>query len=124
MSSSEQFGTAVRHANSVACLQAVRDADASLTVSEISEHTGLSRPTVDVVLHELSELSMVSASRSPAAQGAGRPARRFHFDRSAGTVAGVDIGPHSVRMARSPVTGDGPTASHGARSPARILPCP
>lgn len=105
MSSSEQLGTAVRHANSVACLEAVRDADVPLTVSEISESTGLSRPTVDAVLSELAERRVVSESGSAATQGAGRPARRFRFEDGNGTVVGVDVGPHNIRILVSDLSG-------------------
>lgn len=90
-------GYAVRHSNARSCLLALRAASSPLTLTELAARTGLSRPTVDAVLHDLSASGLVTHA-SPTEPGQpGRPARRFALDPSAVTVAALDIGATSVR---------------------------
>lgn len=93
-------GSAVRDSNTRACLLAMRDAGAPLTLTELASRTGLSRPTVDSVLRDLSATGLI-AHLSPTDPGLpnqpGRPARRFVLEPSAVTVASLDIGARSVR---------------------------
>ncbi|PZO61832.1 MAG: ROK family transcriptional regulator [Pseudoxanthomonas suwonensis] len=88
---------AVRQGNARACLLALREATQPRTVAEVSEHTGLSRPTVDAVLTSLTETGPVRIVPAAPASSPGRPARRFAFHPGAATVAAVDIGDRSVR---------------------------
>ncbi|CAA9390069.1 MAG: hypothetical protein AVDCRST_MAG75-1511 [uncultured Propionibacteriaceae bacterium] len=98
MPSPDSAQAAVRHANSASCLQVLREGAAPLTVTEMAELTALSRPTVDAVMTELSRHQVVRVEQAAPRIGAGRPARRFTFDAAAGHVAGIDAGPHSVRV--------------------------
>jgi len=87
---------AERSANQVACLRFLAETDEAQTVGAISAETGLSRPTVHAVLEDLLEMGLV-VSTGPSSVGPGRPARAFRFDRLAGLVAGVDLGPRGTR---------------------------
>lgn len=90
-------GHAVRHSNARSCLLALREASSPLTLSELASRTGLSRPTVGAVLHDLSASGLITHA-SPTEPGQpGRPARRVALDPSAVTVAALDIGATSVR---------------------------
>src|SRR5690625_7108988 len=58
-------GSAVRDSNRRACLLALREAGAPLTLTELASRTGLSRPTVDSVLRDLSATGLIAhVSRS------------------------------------------------------------
>ncbi|GAA2091642.1 ROK family transcriptional regulator [Microlunatus panaciterrae] len=103
-SAEEPPGATVRRLNSIACLQAVRDAASPLSVSGIAERTGLSRPTVEAVLADLAAGGLIKESHA-FPRGTGRPARRFVFDATAGRVAGVDVGPHSIRVLVADLSG-------------------
>lgn len=87
---------AERSANQVACLRFLAETDEAQTVGVMSAETGLSRPTVHAVLEDLLEMGLV-VSTGPSSVGPGRPARAFRFDREAGLVAGVDLGPRGTR---------------------------
>lgn len=98
MSSPESAQAAVRHANSAVCLQTLRDTAAPLTVTQLADRTGLSRPTVDAVVTELSRHRVILIEDAAPGHRVGRPARQVRFDAAAGHVVGVDAGPHSIRM--------------------------
>lgn len=89
--------SAVRQANARDCLLVLRDAGSALTVGELAAATGLSRPTVDAVLHDLTGAGAVVPAPTAISGAAGRPARRFVFDPEVSTVAALDIGARSVR---------------------------
>ncbi len=97
MSSADRAAAAVRLANARACLLTLRDTGEPLKVGEVARRTGLSRPTVDTVLHELVGAGSVAAHSPTEAGTPGRPARRFSFDPHAGLVAGIDVGVHRLR---------------------------
>jgi predicted NBD/HSP70 family sugar kinase len=98
-------GAAVRHANSAICLRVLREAAEPLTVTEIADSTGLSRPTVDAVLTELGRHQVIKIEPASTRQGAGRPARQVIFDAAAGHVAGVDVGSNSIKTIVSDLAG-------------------
>lgn len=98
MTIGESALAAVRQTHSAVCLGTLRDAAAPLTVTELAARTGLSRPTVDAVLADLERARVIRVDEATPGQGAGRPARRMIFDGSAGYVAGMDAGPHSIRL--------------------------
>lgn len=102
--------SAVRAANTRDCLVTLREASSALTVGEIAAATSLSRPTVDAVLLDLVATGVVTAAPLAVSGSAGRPARRFAFDPSAGTVAALDIGARSVRCLVTDLSGR--TLSH------------
>lgn len=119
-----------RQANIRDCLIALRAASGSLTVSELSARTGLSRPTVDSVVQQLDGVGLITQTLPTAPPGPsqvrqpGRPARRITFDPSAVTVAGLDIGATSVRTVLTDAAGRvlarTTTAASGALDPATL----
>jgi len=86
-------------------LQTLRDRADPLTISQLATATGLSRPTVGTVLRELADNSPVVHDDRAGASGAGRPARRFRFDPAAGSVAGIDAGPNTLRLTLTDLAG-------------------
>jgi predicted NBD/HSP70 family sugar kinase len=86
----------LRRLNSSAVLAALRD-DGTGTLRELCARTGLSRPTVEAVLAGLAEQGWVG-ELAPAEGAMGRPARRYRFRAEAGSVLGIDIGAHRVRV--------------------------
>lgn len=87
---------AVRRANARDCLTILLEATKPLTVAELAARSGLSRPTVDAVLHELIEAGPVSASEPPECHSPGRPARRFAVDPTSTLVAGIEVTADSI----------------------------
>jgi predicted NBD/HSP70 family sugar kinase len=75
------------------------------TLSEVSEVTGLSRPTVEDVVEDFVRRQVVR-EMPPEPGGAGRPARRFRFDAGEGFVAGVDIGVHKILVMLADLEGE------------------
>jgi predicted NBD/HSP70 family sugar kinase len=86
----------LRRLNASAVLAALRE-DGPRTLRELSVRTGLSRPTVEAVLGALGAEGWVAAL-APEEGGMGRPARRYRFRAEAGSVLGIDIGAHRVRV--------------------------
>ncbi|WP_207757144.1 ROK family protein [Nonomuraea cypriaca] len=97
---------ALRRFNTSAVLRALRkQGPQSLTL--LKETTGLSRPTVELALEELSGQGWVAEiADAPATRSPGRPARRFRFRGEAGRVVGVDIGLHKIVLLLSDLTGE------------------
>lgn len=100
--------SAERHANTVGLLTALRP-DEGLRLAELAQLTGLSRPTVDSILTELSRLGWVE-QREPteepgAARQAGRPARTYRLNPDAGFVVGVDVGVNLLTAMVADITG-------------------
>jgi len=98
-------GAAQRQVNAARCLGALRDQGRPLTISQLAALVGLSRPTVEAVLSGLDAPAPIADDGRAGAIGAGRPARRFSFRADAGCVAGVDVGPHLVRVLVSDLAG-------------------
>lgn len=90
---------AFRQRNSASCIAALRDGG-TVTLTELSRITGLSRPTVESIVLELTQSGLAHEEAEPASVGgkAGRPARRFSFSSSASYAASVDLGLHSVTV--------------------------
>jgi predicted NBD/HSP70 family sugar kinase len=83
----------------------------TLTLTELSRRTGLSRASTEDVVRELLENGWLA--EVPAASGmVGRPARRFRFRADAGRVLGVDIGGHKILALVADLEG---TVLHSAR---------
>lgn len=88
----------MRRANAHAVLDAAWDG-APFTASDVIEATGLARSTALGLCEYLKELGWVielSDARAAGEYRAGRPARRYAFDSSAGRVLGVDAGQNRV----------------------------
>jgi predicted NBD/HSP70 family sugar kinase len=101
----------LRRLNASAVLAALRE-DGAPTLRELAVRTGLSRPTVEAVLGELTGQGWV-AELAPEAGGIGRPARRYRFRAEAGSVLGIDVGAHRVRVLLADLDG-------GVRAQARV----
>lgn len=97
MASADGAATAVRQANARGCLLALRAAGSPRTLADLAEQTGLSRPTVDAVLGELTAAGSVRPVDAAPSASPGRPARRFTFDPTCAAVAAIDIGERSVQ---------------------------
>lgn len=65
-------------------------------LTSLARHTGLSRPIVQTLADELTDIGWVAASAPQEPTGVGRPARLFRFRAESGHVAGLDIGAHAV----------------------------
>ncbi|WP_413756173.1 ROK family transcriptional regulator [Streptomyces sp. MMBL 11-3] len=96
----------LRRINSAVVLHALRATD-SATLTEITQVTGLSRPTVEGVVEGLIDGGLVveTAADESAARRQGRPARRFRFRAEAGHLLGLEIGPHRVSALLSDLDG-------------------
>ncbi|MEU3187681.1 ROK family transcriptional regulator [Streptomyces sp. NPDC006923] len=96
----------LRRINSAVVLHALRGAG-SLTLTDLTRITGLSRPTVEGVVEGLMEAGLVveSAPEEGEARKQGRPARRFRFRAEAGHLLGIEIGPHRVAALLSGLDG-------------------
>ncbi|MFC4222513.1 ROK family protein [Lysinibacter cavernae] len=97
---------ALRQRNSATCIAALRD-HGVLTLSELTQLTGLSRPTIETIITELKARGLVSDEfEAPsAASRTGRPARQFAFVATAAHVASVDLGLHSITVLVSDLSG-------------------
>lgn len=96
----------LRRINSAVTLRALRGG-AHLTVTELMDATGLSRPTVEGVVDRLLHERLVVEAEpdDPAERRRGRPARRFRFHAEAGYLLGVSIGARDVRCVLADLTG-------------------
>ncbi|MFI9078839.1 ROK family protein [Streptomyces sioyaensis] len=95
----------LRRINSTVVLHALRAAD-SLTLTDLVQVTGLSRPTVEGVVEGLVEAGVVAeAAAGEGARRQGRPARRFRFRTEAGHLLGIEIGPHRIAALLSDLSG-------------------
>ncbi|QDP96632.1 ROK family transcriptional regulator [Microlunatus elymi] len=114
MSTADSAAAAVRQANARDCLLQLRDASGPLTVGELAERTGLSRPTVDAVLADLVDRGPVYGCAPTDLNLPGRPARRFAFNARFALVAGVDVGARGVHCTLSDAGGALITSSDAA----------
>lgn len=90
----------LRAANAAAVLSAVRAADLPPRVATLAEITGLSRPTVEMIVDDLIGTGLVEEAAAAPARGLrspGRPARLFRFRPAAGYVLSVDVRTRAVR---------------------------
>lgn len=81
----------IRAHSARAALRALRHTGRPSTLSQLAKTAGLSRPTVESVLADLTARGWTE--ELPPDDGAmGRPARRFRFNAAAGHAVGLDIG--------------------------------
>lgn len=97
----------LRRLNAATVLEQLRD-DGPHRVTELVEHTGLSRPTVERIVDDLVEAGWLAESFFEPGQRRGRPARELSFRADAAAVLGIDIG---VRRASVAVADLGGTLS-------------
>lgn len=91
--------TSIRHANALTCLQVLRNAQGIVSISDIANRSGLSRPTVDAVVSGFEAQGLVT--EAPAGNShatGGRPARQFRFAASSSIVAGIEASPNNIRI--------------------------
>lgn len=97
----------IRRANAITGLQALRDAGAALSISEICQRTQLSRPTVDAVIGDFEARGVIIAAPTDESGAAGgRPARRYVINPSNALVAGIDAGPRNIRVLLADLQGN------------------
>lgn len=95
----------MRGINSSAVLSVLRDAD-QLSVSEISDRTGLSRQAVTRSLAGLEASDLIRfRAPDPTAPRSGRPAQSVEFNAAAGHVLGVSVTPTLVSVALADLRG-------------------
>ncbi|WGD37820.1 ROK family protein [Lysinibacter sp. HNR] len=97
---------ALHQRNTAACISVLRD-HTRLTLSQLSELTGLSRPTVDMILGELITRGIAHEHPKPehGPIRTGRPARHFSFVARAAHTASVDLGLHRITVLISDLAG-------------------
>jgi predicted NBD/HSP70 family sugar kinase len=89
----------IRHVNALSCVHVLRGAPGALSISDVAARTGLSRPTVEAVVLDLESRGLLTeAPADPGPIGGGRPARHYRFDADNSIVAGIDAGPHNIRV--------------------------
>lgn len=84
----------LRQLNAAGALRTLRSSP-PLTLTQIANRTGLSRPSTEDVIQDLITQGWV-VEVSPVAGAMGRPARRYRFRADAGHVLGIDVGAHKV----------------------------
>lgn len=94
-----------RHANTVGVLAAL-SSEAGTRLAELAQLTGLSRPTVDSILTELTGMGWVQQHEPADTPGTrGRPARTYQLNPDAGFVVGVDVGVNTLTAMVADITG-------------------
>jgi predicted NBD/HSP70 family sugar kinase len=84
--------SAVRRVNTSVILRTLAVSTAPMSLSALSEQTGLSRRTIEVILDSLAEAGWVSElDRVPTSGSAGRPARRYELRPDHALLAAVTI---------------------------------
>ena len=97
--------SAGRTQNLLALLHELRHADA-LSRTDLAQLTGLAIPTVHRLLAALLESRLVAEDEATRATGGlGRPASLYRFDSSVASVAGVDVGNETTRVAVAAANG-------------------
>lgn len=99
---------ALRRLNTVAVLRALRaqSPPRPRSLSQLTAATGLSRPTVEALVEELTGQGWLTEVTDAPPGRTGRPARRFRFRAEAGQVVGVDIGLHKIVLLLSDLGGE------------------
>lgn len=98
-------GTLGRGENLLALLYELRHGS-ELTCSDLAQLTGLASPTVHRLLATLVESGLViEDSTSRPATGVGRPASSYRFNHAVVSVAGVDVGAETTRVAIAAANG-------------------
>jgi predicted NBD/HSP70 family sugar kinase len=107
--------TRLRELNSLSVVRALRGYPPS-TVTELAGRTGLSRPSVDVMIQGLVGDGWATVVE-PTGSVVGRPARRYQFRADAGHVLGVDVGGHKILVMLADLNGKVVHSTRGAVTP-------
>ena len=84
----------LRRINLLATLRSTREAPR--TIAALATATGLSRTAAEAVVLDLVALGWLAEDGQGGHPGAGRPARHYRLRAEAGTLLGVDVGPHNI----------------------------
>ncbi len=95
----------LRRLNTAAVLRAIRDAGGPVRIAELAQAAQLTRPTVKQALGDLLTTGWIGENQDPRREGPGRPAVRYALAPRALPVLGIDLGPHSLSVAVSDLTG-------------------
>ncbi|MFD0903651.1 ROK family transcriptional regulator [Actinomadura sediminis] len=107
----------LRRLNSAATLRTLR-AGGEFTLSALAERVGVSRPTAEGVLGELTARGLVAEVAPRPGAGLGRPARRYRFRAEAGHVLGIEIDARHARLLAADLAGDVVGGHHADLPPA------
>jgi predicted NBD/HSP70 family sugar kinase len=92
--------------------------EAPRTIAELAAATGLSRTAAEAVVLDLVELGWLAGDGQAGHPGAGRPARHYRLRAEAGTLLGVDVGPHNIVVTAADLQGEPLGTAYRAVPPA------
>lgn len=97
----------LRRLNAAQVLGVLRN-EPALSIPDLLGRSGLSRPTLDAVVNDLSRAGLVGPAPDPVTgtRGRGRPQRRLRFRSESGQVLGVDIGANRLEVVVADLAGD------------------
>jgi predicted NBD/HSP70 family sugar kinase len=91
------------------------------TLSQLAAATGLSRPTVELLVEELTAQGWTAEAAETTAEASarapGRPAKHFRFRGEAGQALGIDIGLHKIVLLLSDLSGTVLATEHDSIDP-------
>jgi predicted NBD/HSP70 family sugar kinase len=87
------------------------------TIAAFAGATGLSRTAAEAVVLDLVALGWLVEHGQEGHPGAGRPARHYRLRAEAGTVLGIDIGPHNIVVTVSDLRGEPLGSAHRTAPP-------
>lgn len=94
----------LRRINLLATLRSARDVPK--TIAALAGATGLSRTAAEAVVLDLIDLGWLVEDGQAGHPGAGRPARHYRLRAEAGTLLGVDVGPHNIVVTVADLRGE------------------
>ena len=94
----------LRRINLLATLRSAHDEPR--TIAALAGATGLSRTAAESVVLDLVELGWLAEDGQSGHPGAGRPARHYRLRAEAGTLLGIDVGPHNVVVTVADLRGE------------------
>ena len=106
----------LRRINLLATLRSARDEPK--TIAALAGATGLSRTAAEAVVVDLIDLGWLIEDGQGGHPGAGRPARHYRLRAEAGTLLGVDVGPHNIVVTVADLRGEPLGSAYRAVPPA------
>lgn len=94
----------LRRLNAVRVLDTLRTGFEPATLTELAAMTGLSRASVETLVGELEDRSIVRTTTATTI-GRGRPARRYQLRADAAILVGIDIGAHRILVHAADLSG-------------------
>jgi predicted NBD/HSP70 family sugar kinase len=105
----------LRRINLLATLRSTREAPR--TIAALATATGLSRTAAEAVVLDLVALGWLAEDGQGGHPGAGRPARHYRLRAEAGTLLGVDVGPHNIVVTVADLNGEPLSSAYRAVPP-------